>query len=955
MKKFWCFGLALCMGFSMAQAARQMEWLNRGLVAVKTSGGVFLSWRVLGTDGEATGFNLYRDGEKIASFTGTQASNYTDTKGTTASKYSVKAVVGGKEQAADAAVSVWNDQFLTVNLDRPNGGSDYTYSPNDIAVGDVDGDGEFELILKWDPSNSKDNSQKGKTGNVIIDCYKMNGKKLWRIDLGVNIRAGAHYTQMLVGDYDSDGRAEFAVKTAPGTKDGSGSYLSLGSAKGADHSKDYRNSNGYILSGPEWLTIFNGETGKEMATVDYNPGRGTVKSWGDSYGNRVDRFLATNAYLDGKKPSMVFQRGYYTRMAITAYDWDGKSLTQRWYYNAATSGQECYGQGNHNVSAGDVDGDGFDEIIEGSCAIDHDGKFMYRTGKGHGDAMHLSDLDPDNAGLEVWQVHEEKPYGYDLHDARTGKLLFSETSSGDNGRGVAGDVDSNSRGHELWSAANWNTYTAKGAIWKADKRPAYNFRIYWDGDLLDELLDNTTISKWDHAKLQSSTIFQMQGNSCNTTKATPNFSGDILGDWREEVILHDGASKLYIYTTTIPTEHRMYTLAHDPVYRLGMSWQNTAYNQPPHLGFWLYGNKGKFPVPDITLIGDNTPKAAAIVKQGAGSSSQVIVKGDAIVPFTFAIQYADGATVEGLPAGVTAAWNASTSSLYFSGTPTVEGEFTYTITTKGGNADFGEATRSGTITILSVVESGPAPVSILSDIEAAVPTDAKGMANNNHENFRGEGFYDFENSLDSYGIYHLVSPKAYDNATMVLRYAHGKTDTRRIMVKMNDDLIGSLTFAPTADWDTWDSVMVSVNLKAGLNILYLKSLEENGAPNLDQLAFDVPGVSLYESESQLSGIDSLQVKAGESESAALNSNLRLANGVYVNFSENTIVTHHGGNVELGFFDMKGHCIARIAKNVPAGNTDLGEQVKNLPGGIYVVQVKFNGKKLKNVLRTKINR
>ena len=699
MNKIWCLGLSLALGLGSAQAARQMEWLNRGLVAVKTTNGVFLSWRVLGTDGNTTGFNLYRDGEKIASFTGSQASNYTDTKGTASSKYSVKAVVGGKEIAADAAVSVWSNQYLTVNLDRPNGGSDYTYSPNDIAVGDVDGDGEFELILKWDPSNSKDNSQKGKTGNVIIDCYKINGKKLWRIDLGVNIRAGAHYTQMLVGDYDSDGKAEFAVKTAPGTKDGSGKYLSLGSAKGADHSKDYRNSNGYILSGPEWLTIFNGETGKEMATVDYNPGRGTVKSWGDSYGNRVDRFLATNAYLDGKKPSMVFQRGYYTRMAITAYDWDGKTLSQRWYYNAATSGQECYGQGNHNISAGDVDGDGFDEIIEGSCAVDHDGKFMYRTGKGHGDAMHLSDLDPDNPGLEVWQVHEEKPYGYDLHDARTGKLLFNETSSGDNGRGVAGDVDSLNRGHELWSAANWNTYTVKGKIWKADKRPAYNFRIYWDGDLLDELLDNTTISKWDHAKQQSNTLFQMQGNSCNTTKATPNFSGDILGDWREEVILHDGASKLYIYTTTIPTEHRMYTLAHDPIYRLGMSWQNTAYNQPPHLGFWLYGNKDKFPTPDITLVGDHTPKPATIIKQGAGSSSQTIALGDSIVPFTFAIQNADGATVENLPAGVTAKWNAQTNSLYFSGTPTVSGEYTYTITTKGGDAEFGEATRSGKFTI----------------------------------------------------------------------------------------------------------------------------------------------------------------------------------------------------------------------------------------------------------------
>ena len=396
---------------------------------------------------------------------------------------------------------------------------------------------------------------------------------------------------------------------------------------------------------------------------------------------------------------MVFQRGYYTRMAITAYDWDGKTLSQRWYYNAATSGQECYGQGNHNISAGDVDGDGFDEIIEGSCAVDHDGKFMYRTGKGHGDAMHLSDLDPDNPGLEVWQVHEEKPYGYDLHDARTGKLLFNETSSGDNGRGVAGDVDSLNRGHELWSAANWNTYTVKGKIWKADKRPAYNFRIYWDGDLLDELLDNTTISKWDHAKQQSNTLFQMQGNSCNTTKATPNFSGDILGDWREEVILHDGASKLYIYTTTIPTEHRMYTLTHDPIYRLGMSWQNTAYNQPPHLGFWLYGNKDKFPTPDITLVGDHTPKPAAIIKQGAGSSSQAIALGDSIIPFTFAIQNADGATVENLPAGVTAKWNAQTNSLYFSGTPTVSGEFTYTITTKGGDAEFGEATRSGKFTI----------------------------------------------------------------------------------------------------------------------------------------------------------------------------------------------------------------------------------------------------------------
>ncbi|MCQ2103392.1 MAG: hypothetical protein MJY98_09240, partial [Fibrobacter sp.] len=395
MKKFMvCAGLTLAMGFGLANATRQMEALDRGLVAVKTGNGVFLSWRVLGTDGNATGFNLYRDGAKIASFDGKAASNYTDAQGTAASKYYVRPVVNGVEKSSDKTVSVWGEQKLTINLDRPAGGSDYTYSPNDIAVGDVDGDGEYELILKWDPSNSKDNSQKGKTGNVYVDCYKFSGKKLWRIDLGVNIRAGAHYTQILVGDYDSDGKAEVAMKTAPGTKDGSGKYISKGAAAGeTNHTKDYRNSNGYVLSGNEYLTLFNGETGVEMATVNFNPARGTVSSWGDSYGNRVDRFLATNAYLDGQKPSMVFQRGYYTRMAVTAYDWDGTTLSQRWYYNAATKGSECYGMGNHNISAGDVDGDGFDEIIEGACAIDHNGKFMYRTGKGHGDAMHLGDLD----------------------------------------------------------------------------------------------------------------------------------------------------------------------------------------------------------------------------------------------------------------------------------------------------------------------------------------------------------------------------------------------------------------------------------------------------------------------------------------------------------------------------------------------------------------------------------
>jgi rhamnogalacturonan endolyase len=588
----------------LAFGARQVEGLDRGLVAVKTSDGVFLSWRLFGNDPSSVAFNVYRDGAKITTIAAGTATNYTDNSGTTSSKYVVRAVVGGNEMSADPATSAWATQVLKIPLSRPAGGSDYTYTPSDITVGDLDGDGKWDLIVKWDPSNSKDNSQSGKTGNVYLDAYDLAGKRLWRIDLGVNIRAGAHYTQMLVGDYDGDGKAELACKTAPGTKDGSGAYLSKGSAaslSSSDHAKDYRNSDGYILSGPEYLTIFNGQTGKEMATVNYTPARGTVSSWGDSYGNRLDRYLATNAYLDGKRPSMVFQRGYYTRMALTAYDWDGKTLSQRWAYDSPTEGTGSYSQGNHNLSAGDVDGDGFDEIIEGASAIDHDGKFMYSTGLGHGDAIHMGDLDPDNAGLEVWEVHEDKgmAYGYELHDAKTGKILWGTKTGTDNGRGLAADIDAASTGYEMWSASGTGVYSCKGKQISTAK-PSINFRVYWDGDLQDELLDGSTISKWNGSGATS--LLALTGTSCNGTKATPNFSGDLLGDWREEVILHDDAN-LYLHTTTIPTTNLMYTLAHDPVYRDAMSWQNAAYNQPPHLSFWLGAGVAKIPVPSITPVG----------------------------------------------------------------------------------------------------------------------------------------------------------------------------------------------------------------------------------------------------------------------------------------------------------------------------------------------------------------
>jgi len=599
-----CIMIALFLASFQVQAQRQMENLDRGLVAIKVANGVFLSWRILGTDLATTGFNIYRGTTKVNASPITGASNLNDAGGTTGSTYSVRPVINGVEQAVGSSATVWASQSLTVNLQRPAGGTNasgaYTYSPCDASVGDVDGDGQYEIILKWDPSNSKDNSQSGYTGNVYLDAYKLNGTRLWRIDLGVNIRAGAHYTQFLVGDYDSDGKAEVACKTAPGTKDGSGVFLSKGPAANDNDATDYRNGTGYILTGPEYVTIFNGQTGKEMGTLNYTPARGTVSGWGDGYGNRVDRFLATNAYLDGKKPSMVFQRGYYTRMAITAYDWNGTTFTQRWAFDSNNSGNSAAaGNGNHNLACADVDNDGFDEIIEGACAIDHDGKLMYSTKLGHGDAMHIGDMDLNNPGLEVWEVHEDigSAYQYELHDAKTGKILWGGKYTSDNGRGIAADIDASSPGYEMWSAAS-NVMTSKGVQLSASK-PSMNFRVYWDGDLQDELLDGVKLDKWNGNG--TSRLITLPGTSCNGTKATPNLCADILGDWREEVITHDGASKLYISSTTIPTTTRMYTLMHDPVYRDEVSLQNAAYNQPPHLGFFL-GN-GVIPKPNIVLVG----------------------------------------------------------------------------------------------------------------------------------------------------------------------------------------------------------------------------------------------------------------------------------------------------------------------------------------------------------------
>ena len=580
--------LLLVSMFTFSQ--RIMENLSRGLVAVKTaSNTVFLSWRLLGSDTDDTAFNLYRNGVKINSTPLTGATNFTDT-GSTGSSYTVKTVRNGAETGESYSASVLTTNYFDIPLKVPAAmtmpdGSTCTYSPNDCSTGDLDGDGNLDIVVKWEPSNAKDNSQSGHTGNVYLDGYKLDGTFLFRIDLGKNIRAGAHYTQFQVADYDGDGKAEIACKTAPGTKDGKGNFISKGPAASASHATDYRNSAGYILSGPEYFTVFSGQTGEELATANYNPARGTVSSWGDNYGNRVDRFLAGTAWLDGVLPSIIMCRGYYTRAVIAAWNYRNGVLSNIWTYDSGNSNTGLYGQGNHNMSVGDVDDDGRDEIIWGSGAVDHDGKLMYRTGLGHGDAMHVSDMDPDRKGLEVWTVHESTSaaYGEELHDARTGAIIWGTYTGSDNGRGLAANIVAGNRSFEMWSGAS-STVKNKSGQAAGSSRPSVNFRIYWDGDLESELLDGTSITKY-----LSGTLLSASGcSSNNSTKSTPNLSADLFGDWREEVVFRtNDNTRLRVFTTTAPTTARLYTLMHDPVYRAAIAWQNTAYNQPPHAGFYI--------------------------------------------------------------------------------------------------------------------------------------------------------------------------------------------------------------------------------------------------------------------------------------------------------------------------------------------------------------------------------
>ena len=589
------------------------EKLSRGLIGIPTEEGMYFSWRMTLEDAAGLQFDLYRSSNggaevKLNKEPIDRTSDFLDrtVDYTVDNRWTLKATTG--------EVATWTrlkgeerNPYLSIPICKPEdgeiAGEPFTYTANDCSVGDLDGDGEYEIILKWSPSNSKRPPQRGFTGNTYLDAYKMDGRRLWRIDLGPNVRSGAATTNFLVFDFDGDGCAEICCKTGDGTVDGLGHRI--GDAQADWRTWDKKSPTyGKIVNGPEYLTVFEGRTGKELDSKEYIPTRYPLDGWGgvggncgnDNTGGRSDRFTAGVAFLDGKTPSPVMVRGWYGRTVVAAWTFTNGALKHTWTFDSAAPGWETYsGMGNHSVTVADFDGDGCDEICVGAMTVDHDGKGLFTTGLRHGDALHAGRFIPSRQGMQVFGVHEnegdneivKRTPAVAMFDGATGEIIWQDGLGQDAGRGVAADIDPRYDGAECWCNIGGLRRGDTGEIISNRKPDSCNFTIYWDADPLAELLDHVSISKWNWNAESTDLLLKAEGVvSNNGTKGNPCLSGDILGDWREEVIWpSEDQTELRIYSTTIPAVDRRATWMNDRQYRLAIAWQNVAYNQPPHPSF----------------------------------------------------------------------------------------------------------------------------------------------------------------------------------------------------------------------------------------------------------------------------------------------------------------------------------------------------------------------------------
>ena len=589
------------------------EKLSKGLIGIPTEDGMYFSWRMTLEDAAGLQFDLYRSSGggaevKLNKEPIDRTSDFLDrtVDYTVDNRWTLKATTG--------EVATWTrlkgekrNPYLSIPVCKPEdgeiAGESFTYTANDCSVGDLDGDGEYEIILKWFPSNSKRPPQRGFTGNTYLDAYKMDGTRLWRIDLGPNVRSGAATTNFLVFDFDGDGCAEICCKTGDGTVDGLGHRI--GDAQADWRTWDKKSPTyGKIVNGPEYLTVFEGRTGKELDSKEYIPTRYPLDGWGgvggncgnDNTGGRSDRFTAGVAFLDGKTPSPVMVRGWYGRTVVAAWTFTNGALKHTWTFDSAAPGWEAYsGMGNHSVTVADFDGDGCDEICVGAMTVDHDGKGLFTTGLRHGDALHAGRFIPSRQGMQVFGVHEnegdneivKRTPAVAMFDGATGEIIWQDGLGQDAGRGVAADIDPRYDGAECWCNIGGLRRGDTGEIISNRKPDSCNFTIYWDADPLAELLDHVSISKWNWNAESTDLLLKAEGVvSNNGTKGNPCLSGDILGDWREEVIWpSEDQTELRIYSTTIPAVDRRATWMNDRQYRLAIAWQNVAYNQPPHPSF----------------------------------------------------------------------------------------------------------------------------------------------------------------------------------------------------------------------------------------------------------------------------------------------------------------------------------------------------------------------------------
>lgn len=675
---------------------RQMEKLDRGLIAIKTDGGVYLSWRlfdsednIFGSADKNVSFNVYRDGKKISEVA--TKTNYVDS--TVGTNYSVAPVINGVEGEKCDAVTVYNNSYFDIPLSKPddetiydpsgNELATYSFFPADCSTGDVDGDGEYEIIVKW-TSHERDVGTPAYSGTVHLAAYKLDGTKLWKndIELGKNVYSSAHTLQFLVYDFDGDGKSEVICQTSLGSKDGQGKYVSNAAQTDEEikaitdkenSTADYRSSSGVITKGEEFLTVFNGETGAAMDTISLPTTRGSENGvdYGDDFGNRSNRFVSDIAYLDGEKPYAIYLRGYYfgrngkQRTSIAGISWDGTALSPTYRFDTQ-KGQEGYydgayqyvGNGNHNCTVADVDNDGKDEFITGALCmeVNDDNEFRPKwcTYLQHGDALHIGNYDPTHTGFEFFTVHEDSgtnslsgnditlDFGMSVIDAETGNIMFHEGASDDTGRGVMANVGAGGY-YQIWSAknsarqSNGGTDFTTATSLTGRNTPSMNFRIFWDGDLYDNLLNGANITDWNGRNM--SNIFSAGNYDCvsiNGTKANPSLQADLFGDWREEVVYPTSdRTALRVFSTTDTTDYKIKTLMQDPVYRSGVAAEQTAYNQPPHVGFYM--GKEVFETRKITSITITTqPTRTSYIPGESFDKTGMVVKAN----------YSDGTSEE---------------------------------------------------------------------------------------------------------------------------------------------------------------------------------------------------------------------------------------------------------------------------------------------------------------------